>query len=61
MIETIGKVSGLLLPFLLVIIAIISYRRNRKITKISIIIGIAIVLIIFMIVGIYTFKILMTI
>lgn len=56
MIETIGKISGLILPFLLVIIAIISSRRKKEITKVSIVICVVIVLIIFIMVGIHTYK-----
>ncbi len=60
MVEIIGKISGLVLPFLLIIIAIKLSRQKSKVTKIAIIISVLIALIIFMLVGIYTANILLT-
>ncbi len=61
MIGTIGKTLGLILPFLLVIISTKLSHSKRKVTKVSIIISVVIVLIIFVAVGIYTSNLLMNI
>lgn len=59
--DSIGGIVGIILPFLLVIIAVKLSHRKKKITKITIVISAAIALIIFIAVGIYTSNLLMNI